>query len=48
MIKMTDLKFLYEQVGFQNTVTYIQSGNVIFDATVKNKSNLRLKIEKAL
>ena len=47
-IKMGDLKSLYELLGFQNVMTYIQSGNVIFDATVKNKFDLKTKIEKAI
>ncbi len=29
-IKMTDLKALYEKLGFTNVQTYIQSGNVVF------------------
>ena len=42
-IKMTDLKSLYETLGFKNVVTYIQSGNVIFEATTRNwKSVLKL------
>jgi len=47
-IKMADLKSLYETLGFQNVVTYIQSGNVIFDTEVKNKSNLKKSIEQAI
>lgn len=31
-ILMKDLKALYEKIGFVNVVTYIQSGNVIFDS----------------
>jgi uncharacterized protein (DUF1697 family) len=31
-IKMADLKKLYEEQGFENIITYIQSGNVIFEA----------------
>jgi uncharacterized protein (DUF1697 family) len=45
---MADLKSLYEFLGFQNVVTYIQSGNVIFDTTVKNKDVLKAKIEDAI
>ena len=47
-IKMSDLKSLYESLGFQNVVTYIQSGNVIFDATVKDKADLKAMIEEAI
>lgn len=45
---MVDLKSLYEQIGFQNIVTFIQSGNVIFDATVKNRADLKTTIEAAI
>ncbi len=31
MIKMTDLKTAFEQCGFENVVTYINSGNIAFD-----------------
>ena len=47
-IKMADLKSLYESLSFKNVVTYIQSGNVIFDAVVKNKSDMKIKIEEAI
>lgn len=30
-ILMVDLKALYEKLGFTNVLTYIQSGNVVFD-----------------
>lgn len=30
-IKMADLKNLYEDLGFKNVQTYIQSGNVVFE-----------------
>lgn len=32
IIKMADLKACFEAMGFTNVVTYIQSGNVLFDA----------------
>lgn len=30
-IKMAELKLMFEQAGFKNVVTYIQSGNIIFE-----------------
>ncbi len=30
-ILMADLKTLYEELGFTNVITYIQSGNVVFE-----------------
>ena len=44
-IKMADLKSLYELLGFKNVVTYILSGNVMFDVE-KNITVLKAKIEK--
>ncbi len=32
-VKMVVLKEIFEEVGFQNVRTYVQSGNVIFRAT---------------
>jgi uncharacterized protein (DUF1697 family) len=34
-VRMTDLKALYEELGFSNVITYIQSGNVIFNSGLK-------------
>lgn len=48
-IVMADLKTLYENLGFIDVVTYIQSGNVIFK-TDKNTGDTELasKIEQAI
>lgn len=46
MIKMPDLKALYENMGFKNVSTYIQSGNVIFEN--KEDNELSKKIEKKI
>ena len=46
MIKMTDLKSLYESLGFKNVITYIQSGNVVFES--KNNKNLASTIEQKI
>ena len=32
IIKMTDLKKMFEFAGLENVQTYIQSGNVIFES----------------
>lgn len=45
-IAMTDLKQLYESLGFKNVSTYIQSGNVIFEN--KDAKNLSKKIEAGI
>lgn len=37
IIKMVDLKASFEEMGFLNVVTYIQSGNVLFQSEDKDK-----------
>ena len=37
LIKMDALKKMYENLGFQNIKTYVQSGNVVFKATGSEK-----------
>src|SRR5215211_8211797 len=50
IIKMADLKQMFESVGLENVQTYIQSGNVIFaseeDSDVLEKQ-LESRLEKA-
>ncbi|GAB4157187.1 MAG: DUF1697 domain-containing protein [Candidatus Dojkabacteria bacterium] len=45
---MTDLKSTFEQMGFINVKTYIQSGNVIFETTETNLPRLTTQIETTL
>src|SRR3989344_9460301 len=47
-IKMSDLKALYEALGFKNVTTYIQSGNVIFQSTQTDIVALSQKIEEKI
>jgi len=48
-IKMTDLSGLYMNLGLNDSETFIQSGNVIFNFTTdKPLSALSAKIEKAI
>jgi uncharacterized protein (DUF1697 family) len=47
-IKMVDLKTLYETLGFTDVLTYIQSGNVIFNSEIKDKFELITKLEEAV
>ena len=46
-ILMKDLKALYEELGFVNVVTYIQSGNVIFDSD-GSEEDVIAKIQSAI
>ena len=45
---MADLKASFEEMGFSNVLTYIQSGNVVFQSDDKDKAVLTDKIEKGL
>jgi uncharacterized protein (DUF1697 family) len=48
-IKMTDLAALYNNLGFIDAETFIQSGNVIFSSTKdKGVSDIALEIETAI
>ncbi len=47
-IIMADLKVLYEGLGFDNVMTYIQSGNVIFHSKTKSIAVLSKKIAGAI
>jgi uncharacterized protein (DUF1697 family) len=47
-IKMTELKALYESLGFIDVQTYIQSGNVVFKSSAKDSATLGKKIGTAI
>lgn len=48
IIKMSELKLLFEDIGFQNVQTYIQSGNVIFYSNEISIDKLEIKISSSL
>jgi uncharacterized protein (DUF1697 family) len=48
IIRMVLLKECFEKAGFKNVITFIQSGNVIFDSPEKNTIRLESKIEKLI
>lgn len=48
MIKMEELRKTFEALGFKNVATYINSGNLGFDATKSTEETLVTKIEKAI
>lgn len=48
MIKMDALKALLERMGFQNVLTYIQSGNVFFECEEENGSSVGFKIKQEI
>jgi uncharacterized protein (DUF1697 family) len=47
-INMPDLKRLYESLGMTNVVTYIQSGNVVFNCAEKNSAKIQEIIEEGI
>jgi uncharacterized protein (DUF1697 family) len=47
IIKMIELKAMFEDMGFKNVRTFIQSGNVIFESPAKAEA-LKKKIEVGL
>lgn len=48
IIKMADLKASFEEMGFADVQTYIQSGNVLLESPEKDKAALTTKIEAGL
>lgn len=45
IIKMADLKQIFESLGLENVQTYIQSGNVIFESAEEDTAFLETLIE---
>ena len=48
IIKMSDLKRMFESFGLENVETFIQTGNVIFDSDTSKASVLEKQIEDQL
>lgn len=48
IIKMAELKKMFEDIGFQNVKTYIQSGNVVFQTNESDIVELEKSIRKAI
>lgn len=48
VIKMAELKALFENLGFQQVQTYIQSGNILFDFEQTEVSYLETLIAEAI
>src|ERR1041385_8939792 len=48
MISMSSLKKSFEALGFDDVVTYINSGNIIFKSKEADARKLESKIEKTL
>ncbi len=48
MIKMEELRKTFEALGFNNVVSYINSGNLAFDTRKTSETALGVKIEKSI
>jgi len=48
MVKMEELRRTFEALGFENVASYINSGNLAFDARKTSETNLVKKIEDAV
>ena len=47
-IKMADLRLLLEGLGYKDVMTYIQSGNVIFNSLEEDRDKLENQISEAI
>lgn len=47
-ISMPALKIAFEEIGFLDVITYINSGNIIFSSDIKNESELIKICESAI
>jgi uncharacterized protein (DUF1697 family) len=48
LIKMADLKSCVEELGLDDVLTYIASGNLLFDSRERSAAKLETKIERAI
>jgi uncharacterized protein (DUF1697 family) len=48
LVKMTDLRSAFEEMGFADVTTYIASGNVLFRAPRQNREDLAARLESKL
>ena len=46
VVKMSELKKMFEKIGFTDVATYIQTGNVVFSSGESDKKKLAAVIEK--
>jgi len=48
VVKMNDLRSIFESMGFEDVQTFIQTGNVLFDSKDRKSAALEARIEAAL
>lgn len=47
-LKMEDLRSMMDSMGFENIATYIQSGNIVFDAEKTDTDSLSSSVKKQI
>jgi uncharacterized protein (DUF1697 family) len=47
-LKMEDIKGIFVGLGFNNVITYIQSGNIVFDSSETDKALLEERIRESI
>ena len=47
-IKMADLKALLAKLNFENVITYIQSGNIVFESSLTDRTQLETSIAQSI
>ena len=47
-VSMSELKMLFEAIGFEDVITYINSGNVVFSSDIKGEEKMQKTIKKSL
>ncbi|MEZ4194988.1 MAG: DUF1697 domain-containing protein [Candidatus Paceibacterota bacterium] len=47
-VEMTKLKVCFESLGYNNVITYINSGNIIFETKKTDTKKLTEEIEKVI
>jgi uncharacterized protein (DUF1697 family) len=47
-VNMSDLKDLFAELGCQETITYIQSGNIVFKTETKEQSSIEKAIKERI
>lgn len=47
-ISMKELKAVFEDIGFEDVATYINSGNIVFSSSNADESELKRKCESAI
>jgi uncharacterized protein (DUF1697 family) len=47
-VPMNDLRILFAELGYQDIITYIQSGNIVFKAEAKDQASIEKAIKQRI